>query len=157
MYGKGISREGLAPRRGGGARPHQEVGAWFTYEGEQLGQGRENVKVFLRENPQLMAEIDERVREALAPEVEKRMGQSAPLSTSIDPPIYLRRTDQPFGLLSNPLASPLTPPCRRRIAPATATLSARSPLSRGGGQPVWGRYRPCLAPASRQVLPGAPG
>ena len=51
----------------------KKAGAWFTYEGEQLGQGRENVKNFLRESPQLMAEIDERVRthlaEALAPDV----------------------------------------------------------------------------------------
>jgi recombination protein RecA len=45
----------------------KKSGAWFTYEGEQLGQGRENVKTFLSENPQLMAEIDDRVRSQLAP------------------------------------------------------------------------------------------
>jgi recombination protein RecA len=44
----------------------KKSGAWFTYEGEQLGQGRENVKAFLIENPQLMAEIDARIREHLA-------------------------------------------------------------------------------------------
>ena len=44
----------------------KKSGAWFTYEGEQLGQGRENVKTFLIENPQLMAEIDQRIREHLA-------------------------------------------------------------------------------------------
>jgi len=44
----------------------KKAGAWFTYEGEQLGQGRENVKTYLRENPQLMLEIDTRVREQLA-------------------------------------------------------------------------------------------
>jgi len=43
----------------------KKAGAWFTYEGEQLGQGRENVKNYLRENPQLMAEIDQRLREQL--------------------------------------------------------------------------------------------
>ena len=47
----------------------KKAGAWFTYEGEQLGQGRENAKQFLSENPQLMVEIDERVREQLRPEV----------------------------------------------------------------------------------------
>jgi recombination protein RecA len=47
----------------------KKSGAWFTYEGEQLGQGRENVKTFLSENPQLMAEVDDRVRECLAPKV----------------------------------------------------------------------------------------
>jgi recombination protein RecA len=49
----------------------KKAGAWFTYEGEQLGQGRENVKQFLIENPQLMAEIDERVRERLKPVIEE--------------------------------------------------------------------------------------
>jgi recombination protein RecA len=49
----------------------KKSGAWFTYEGEQLGQGRENVKTFLCENPQLMAEVDDRVRECLAPKVEE--------------------------------------------------------------------------------------
>jgi len=44
----------------------KKAGAWFTYEGEQMGQGRENVKTFLRENPQTMAEIDERVRAQMA-------------------------------------------------------------------------------------------
>jgi recombination protein RecA len=44
----------------------KKSGAWFTYEGEQLGQGRENVKTFLIENPQLMAEVDGRIREHLA-------------------------------------------------------------------------------------------
>ena len=47
----------------------KKAGAWFTYEGEQLGQGRENAKQFLAENPQLMAEIDQRVRDQLRPEV----------------------------------------------------------------------------------------
>jgi recombination protein RecA len=42
----------------------KKSGAWFTYEGEQLGQGRENVKVFLAENLDLMVEIMEKVKEA---------------------------------------------------------------------------------------------
>ena len=40
----------------------KKSGAWFTYEGEQLGQGRENAKTFLAENPEIMVEISERVR-----------------------------------------------------------------------------------------------
>ena len=67
MYGKGISREGSLLDVGLDLGFVKKSGAWFTYEGEQLGQGRENVKTFLSENPQLMAEIDERVREHLAP------------------------------------------------------------------------------------------
>jgi len=67
MYGKGISREGSILDVAVELGFVKKSGAWFTYEGEQLGQGRENVKTFLSENPQLMAEINDRVRECLAP------------------------------------------------------------------------------------------
>ena len=40
----------------------KKSGAWYTYEGEQLGQGRENAKQFLQENPEIMIEISERIR-----------------------------------------------------------------------------------------------
>jgi recombination protein RecA len=40
----------------------KKSGAWFTYEGEQLGQGRENAKTFLTANPEIMMEISERIR-----------------------------------------------------------------------------------------------
>ncbi len=67
MYGQGISREGSLLDVAVDLGFVKKSGAWFTYEGEQLGQGRENVKQFLKESPQLMAEIDQRVRERLAP------------------------------------------------------------------------------------------
>ena len=70
MYGKGISREGSLLDVAVDLGFVKKAGAGFTYEGEQLGQGRENVKNFLRENPQLMAEIDQRVREHLAAPAE---------------------------------------------------------------------------------------
>jgi len=54
MYGKGISREGSLLDVSVDLGFVKKSGAWFTYEGEQLGQGRENVKTFLIENPQLM-------------------------------------------------------------------------------------------------------
>ena len=66
MYGQGISREGSVLEVAVELGFVKKAGAWFTYEGEQLGQGRENVKGYLRENPQLMLEIDVRVREHLA-------------------------------------------------------------------------------------------
>jgi recombination protein RecA len=66
MYGQGISREGSVLDVAVELGFVKKAGAWFTYEGEQLGQGRENVKTFLRENPQLMIELDGRVREHLA-------------------------------------------------------------------------------------------
>jgi recombination protein RecA len=78
MYGKGISREGSLLDVAVDLGFIKKSGAWFTYEGEQLGQGRENVKTFLSENPQLMAEIDDRVREHLAPkDDEPVLGEGA--------------------------------------------------------------------------------
>jgi recombination protein RecA len=63
MYGKGISREGSLIDVGVDLGIVKKSGAWYTYEGEQLGQGRENAKVFLSENLELMIEISERVRQ----------------------------------------------------------------------------------------------
>ena len=64
MYGKGISREGSLLDVGVDLGIVKKSGAWFTYEGEQLGQGRENVKSFLAENVDLMVEISEKIKAA---------------------------------------------------------------------------------------------
>jgi recombination protein RecA len=61
MYGKGISREGSLLDVGVDLGLIKKSGAWFTYEGEQLGQGRENAKTFLSENPEIMVEVSERI------------------------------------------------------------------------------------------------
>ncbi len=61
MYGKGISREGSLLDLSVEMGIVKKSGAWFTYEGEQLGQGRENAKVFLAENPEIMVEVSDRV------------------------------------------------------------------------------------------------
>jgi recombination protein RecA len=62
MYGKGISREGSLLDIGVDLGIVKKSGAWYTYEGEQLGQGREKAKEFLIENPEVMMEVSERVR-----------------------------------------------------------------------------------------------
>ncbi len=64
MYGKGISREGSLLDVGVELGIIKKSGAWFTYEGEQLGQGRENVKAFLADNVDLMVEISEKIKDA---------------------------------------------------------------------------------------------
>jgi recombination protein RecA len=89
MYGKGISREGSLLDVAVDLGFIKKAGAWFTYEGEQLGQGRENVKNFLRENPQLMAEVDQRVREHLAPDPEEELEITDELVDADDLPISL--------------------------------------------------------------------
>jgi recombination protein RecA len=63
MYGKGISREGSLLDSGVDLGIVKKSGAWYTYDGEQLGQGRENAKVFLTENPELMVAISEQIRQ----------------------------------------------------------------------------------------------
>jgi recombination protein RecA len=64
MYGTGISREGSLLDVGVELGIIKKSGAWFTYEGEQLGQGRENVKNFLADNVDLMVEISEKIKDA---------------------------------------------------------------------------------------------
>jgi len=62
-YGKGISREGAVLDLAVELGIAKKSGAWFTYDGEQLGQGRENSKQFLTDNPDVMMQMAERVRE----------------------------------------------------------------------------------------------
>jgi recombination protein RecA len=62
MYGKGISREGSIIDIGVDLGIVNKSGAWYTYDGEQLGQGKENAKAFLTDHLEVMVEIDERIR-----------------------------------------------------------------------------------------------
>ncbi|MEZ5383233.1 MAG: recombinase RecA [Microthrixaceae bacterium] len=62
MYGQGISREGSLLDLAVDLNIVKKSGAWYTYDGEQLGQGRENAKLFLTENPEIMVEVSELVR-----------------------------------------------------------------------------------------------
>jgi recombination protein RecA len=77
MYGKGISREGSLLDIGVETDIVKKSGAWYTYEGEQLGQGRENAKTFLTENPEIMVEIQDRVLRAVG------IGESEPDATDV--------------------------------------------------------------------------
>ncbi|MCF8003091.1 MAG: recombinase RecA [Chromatiaceae bacterium] len=67
LYGEGISREGEMVDLGVGAGIIDKSGAWYSYDGNRIGQGKDNVRNFLKENPDLAAEIDTKVREALLP------------------------------------------------------------------------------------------
>ncbi len=65
MYGEGISREGDLLDLGVERKIVEKSGTWFSYSGERLGQGRENAKQFLRDNPEVFRAIDERLRKEL--------------------------------------------------------------------------------------------
>jgi recombination protein RecA len=62
MYGEGISKTGELVDLGVKANVVEKSGAWFSYNGERLGQGRENAKEFLKGNPDLAAEIERAIR-----------------------------------------------------------------------------------------------
>ena len=64
MYGQGISREGSVLDMAVDLGIVKKSGAWFTYDGEQLGQGREKAKDYLKDNPEVMVEVSEKVRQA---------------------------------------------------------------------------------------------
>ena len=73
MYGEGISKLGEIIDLGVKAGIVDKAGAWFSYEGQRIGQGRENTKTFLRENPKLALEIETAVRESAGLIVEKML------------------------------------------------------------------------------------
>ncbi len=62
MYGEGISKTGELIDLGVKAGIVEKAGAWFSYKGEKLGQGRENAKIFLKENPKVAEEIENKIR-----------------------------------------------------------------------------------------------
>jgi recombination protein RecA len=61
MYGEGVSREGDLVDLGSECNVVEKSGAWFAYEGERIGQGRENAKLFLREHPEIAKKIESKV------------------------------------------------------------------------------------------------
>ena len=65
LYGEGISREGEVIDLGVEAKIVEKSGSWYAYKGEKIGQGKDNAREFLRENPDIALEIENRVREAL--------------------------------------------------------------------------------------------
>ena len=86
MYGKGISREGSLVDIGVDMGVVKKSGAWYTYEGEQLGQGRENAKTFLTNNPEIMVEISDRILTmvGIGDEVPDEMTEEHDIPISLD-------------------------------------------------------------------------
>ena len=65
LFGEGISREGEIIDMGVTAKVIEKSGAWYAYNGEKIGQGRDNAREFLRENSDLAIEIENKVRDSL--------------------------------------------------------------------------------------------
>jgi recombination protein RecA len=77
LYGVGISREGSLIDVGVEQALIRKSGAWYTYEGDQLGQGKENARKFLRDNPDVANEIEKRIKE--------KLGIGARVDAEVDP------------------------------------------------------------------------
>jgi recombination protein RecA len=92
MYGKGISREGSLLDMAVDMTIVKKSGAWFTYDGEQLGQGRENAKTFLMNNPEVTMEISEKVLKLAG----LRPGDDEPIG--LVPDTYTEADDEPIDL-----------------------------------------------------------
>jgi len=65
LYGQGISREGEVIDMGVEQKVLEKSGSWYAYNGEKIGQGKDNAREFLKENPDLAAEIENKVRAAV--------------------------------------------------------------------------------------------
>jgi recombination protein RecA len=89
MYGKGISREGSLLDIGVDLGFVKKSGAWYTYEGEQLGQGRENAKNFLVSNPEIMVEVSERILQKVGIGVDPEAEADGEFDDADDLPITL--------------------------------------------------------------------
>jgi recombination protein RecA len=76
MYGEGISREGEIIELGASHNIIEKAGAWYSYKGERIGQGKENVREFLKKNPAIAKDIETQVRAKLLPEKPAR-GEAA--------------------------------------------------------------------------------
>lgn len=80
MFGKGISRSGDLLDCAAEAKIIEKAGAWYSYMGNRIGQGRENVKKYLEENPEIMAEVEAKLKASLNAPVEAEDNHSAEVS-----------------------------------------------------------------------------
>ena len=80
VYGQGISKEGNILDMAVNLDIIEKAGSWFSYNGERIGQGRENVKKYLKENPDILEEVEKKVRDNFAKAFEQSLGEELPSS-----------------------------------------------------------------------------
>ena len=76
VYGKGISKEGNILDIAVNLNIIEKSGSWFSYNGERIGQGRENVKQYLSEHPEMMSEIEKKIRDNFSQAFEISLGDN---------------------------------------------------------------------------------
>ena len=78
LYGEGISKEGSILDLAVNLNIIEKSGAWFSYNGAKIGQGRENVKRYLKENPKILAEVEQKIRDNYSKAFEQALDEIAP-------------------------------------------------------------------------------
>jgi recombination protein RecA len=95
IYGEGVSREGDLIDLGSAQNVIEKSGSWFSYKGERIGQGRENARQFLKDNPDIRQAIDQELRKALGlikPEATPAPAEAVPPQVNSSPkPVPARR------------------------------------------------------------------
>ena len=121
LYGKGISKEGSLIDMGVEQGFIRKSGSWFTYEGEQLGQGKENARTFLLENADVANEIEKKIKEKLGIGAVVTV---RPMTKSCPPPSTSEasREEQARALCLRLLTARGTHPCRARGTAGQAGL-----------------------------------
>ena len=84
MYGEGISKVGNVLDMAVNLDIIQKAGSWFSYNGERVGQGRENVKKYLKENPDILEEVEKKVRDNFQKAFEQSLGEELPSADDED-------------------------------------------------------------------------
>jgi recombination protein RecA len=84
MYGEGISKTGELVDLGVKAGIVEKSGAWFSYDSQRLGQGRENAKIFLRQNPELANKIEQQIRQNAGLLAERILENIEPSAEDLD-------------------------------------------------------------------------
>ena len=84
MYGEGISKVGNVLDMAVNLDIIQKAGSWFSYNGDRVGQGRENVKKYLKENPDILEEVEQKVRDNFQKAFEQSLGEELPSADDDD-------------------------------------------------------------------------
>jgi hypothetical protein len=121
LFGEGISRQGEIIDMGVNARILDKSGAWYAYNGEKIGQGRDNAREFLRENPELAREIENKVRESLGIPLLPESRASADAAK-----VPFRQKGRPAAMASPPARQP----CCHGHASAVAQGPGAAPAGR---------------------------
>lgn len=124
MFGEGISREGDILDIASNIGIVNKSGAWYSYEGDKIGQGRENAKQFLKENPQTCAEIDQKVRghyESIRAQETQKAEQKAQERAALDTPAKNTDTDAPSAKAESASGAPSAKTGSASSAPSAKT------------------------------------